>query len=221
MRTITLVFCVVSAASAVVHAQWPQWRGPTRDGVVAAAHVPASWPQAPTLQWKQAIGEGYSSPVVSASRVFVHSRRDPDEIVSAFDLASGKPIWSATYPSAFTRNKYAMSVTKGPFSTPLVADGIVYTLGTSAVLSAFDAASGKVRWRKDWSKEIDTSRMFTGTAMSPIIDSGLLIVHVGDDDAGAFRALDPATRRREVDAARATDLAMRRRSSRPSAVHVS
>jgi outer membrane protein assembly factor BamB len=50
-----------------------------------------------------------------------------------------------------------------------------------------------LRWRKDWSKEIDTSRLFTGTAMSPIIDNGLLIVHVGDDDGGAVRALDPGT----------------------------
>jgi outer membrane protein assembly factor BamB len=176
-----------------VQAQWPQWRGPNRDGIVASANVPTSWPETPTLRWKQTIGEGYSSPVVSGSRVFVHSRRDPEEVVSAFDLASGKPLWSASYQSAFTRNKYAASMAKGPFSTPLVAEGLVFTLGTSAVLSAFDAATGALRWRKDWSKEIDTSRLFTGTAMSPMIDSGLLIVHVGDDDGGAFRALDPAS----------------------------
>jgi outer membrane protein assembly factor BamB len=71
----------------------------------------------------------------------------------------------------------AASMAKGPFSTPLVVDGRVFTLGTSAVLSAFDAATGALKWRKDWSKEIDTSRLFTGTAMSPIVDSGLLIVH--------------------------------------------
>jgi outer membrane protein assembly factor BamB len=82
-------------------------------------------------------------------------------------------------------------MSKGPFSTPLVASGFVYTLGTSAVLSAFDEKTGAVKWRKDWSKEIDTSKLFTGTAMSPVIDSGLLIVHVGDDGGGAFRALDP------------------------------
>jgi outer membrane protein assembly factor BamB len=193
VKRIALVIVVVSTLSAAAHAQWPQWRGPNRDGVVASATVPAAWPQAPTLQWKQPIGEGYSSPVVSGSRVFVHSRRDPDEVVTALDLASGKQVWSATYPSSFTKNKYAMSMNKGPFSTPLVADGRVFTLGTSAVLSAFDAATGALRWRKDWSKEIDTSRLFTGTAMSPIVDSGLLIVHVGDDDAGAFRALDPAS----------------------------
>jgi len=61
------------------------------------------------------------------------------------------------------------------------------------VLTALDAASGKVLWKKDWSNEISTAKMFTGTSMSPIITDGLLIVHVGDDDAGAFRALDPST----------------------------
>lgn len=193
MRIITLVFCAVSAGSAVLHAQWPQWRGPDRDGIVPDAAAPASWPQAPSLTWRQTVGEGYSSPVVSGGRIYVHSRRDPEEIVTALDLATGKAVWSARYRSAFTKNKYAASMARGPFSTPLVAGGRVFTLGATAVLSAFDAASGELRWRKDWSGEIDTSRLFTGTAMSPVLDSGLLIVHVGDDDAGAVRALDPAT----------------------------
>jgi outer membrane protein assembly factor BamB len=177
----------------VIGAQWPQWRGPNRDGVVPAANVPAAWPAKPTLKWTQPIGEGYSTPVIAGGRIFVHSRQDPDEVVTALDLASGKPVWTARYPASFNKNKYANEMSKGPFSTPLVAKGIVYTLGTSAVLSAFDAATGGVKWRKDWSKEIDTSKLFTGTAMSPIIDSGLLIVHVGDDTKGAFRGFDPAT----------------------------
>jgi outer membrane protein assembly factor BamB len=192
MRLVVFTLAAL-VSSAALHAQWPQWRGPGRDGVVPAGSVPAAWPQTPALKWKQAVGEGYSSPIVSNGRIYVHGRRDPDEIITALDLATGKPAWSAKYPAAFTKNKYANSMAKGPFSTPLVANGLVYTLGTSAVLSAFDAATGELRWRKDWSKEIDTSRLFTGTAMSPIIDSGLLVVHVGDDDAGAIRALDPAT----------------------------
>ncbi len=186
-----LVAMVFGAAS--LSAQWPQWRGPNRDGIVAAANVPASWPEKPVVQWTVKTGEGYSTPVVTDGRIFVHSRQEPDEIVTALDLASGKQLWTARYPSSFIKNKYANEMSKGPFSTPLVANGIVYTLGTSAVLSAFDAATGAVKWRKDWSKEIDTSRLFTGTAMSPIIDSGLLVVHVGDDGEGAFRAFDPAT----------------------------
>lgn len=176
-----------------VRAQWPQWRGPSRDGVVAAANVPASWTPKPTVRWTQKVGEGYSTPVVANGRIFVHGRQDPDEVVTALDLATGTPVWTAKYQSAFNKNKYASSMSKGPFSTPLVAGGMVYTLGTSAVLSALDEKTGAVKWRKDWSKEIDTSKMFTGTAMSPIIDSNLLVVHVGDDGAGAFHAFDPVT----------------------------
>jgi outer membrane protein assembly factor BamB len=192
MKQLLAVLAILSSTAAL-QAQWPQWRGPTRDGVVPKASVPASWPEKATQKWKQAVGEGYSSPVVANGRVYVHSRKDPQEVVTAFDLATGKPVWTQQYQSALTKNKYAAEMSKGPFSTPLVSGGVVYTLGTTAVLSAFDAATGKVKWRKDWSKEIDMTKLFTGTAMSPIVDGGLLIVHVGDDGGGEFRALDPAT----------------------------
>jgi outer membrane protein assembly factor BamB len=188
-----LAVLAVAVSSVGVSAQWPQWRGPARDGIVAAAHVPADWPAKPAMKWTQKVGEGYSTPVVANGRIFVHGREDPDEVVAALDLETGKPIWTARYQAAFNKNKYANAMSKGPFSTPLVAGDIVYTLGTSAVLSAFDTKTGALKWRKDWSNEIDTSKLFTGTAMSPIIDNGLLIVHVGDDTEGAFFALDPAT----------------------------
>ena len=188
---ITSTFITISAAG--LFAQWPQWRGPARDGTVAAANVPVEWPAKATIKWTQNVGEGYSTPAVSGGRIFVHSRQDPEEVVTALDLATGKPAWTARYQSAFNKNKYASAMSKGPFSTPLVASGIVYTLGTNAVLSAFDEETGALKWRKDWSKEIDTSKLFTGTAMSPIIDGGVLIVHIGDDTDGAFFALDPAS----------------------------
>jgi outer membrane protein assembly factor BamB len=193
VRRVLIGVALVVSGTVALHAQWPQWRGPNRDGVVPAPAVPAAWPDKPTVKWTQPAGEGYSSPVVDDQRVFVHSRTDPEEVVSAFELDSGEPIWSATYGSSFTKNKYAAAMAKGPHSTPLVSNGRLFTLGTSAVLSSFDAATGALKWRKDWSKDIDSSGLFTGTAMSPIIESGLLIVHVGDDDAGALHALDPAT----------------------------
>jgi outer membrane protein assembly factor BamB len=188
-----LIIPLVLASSVVLSAQWPQWRGPHRDGVVAAAFVPAAWPEKPARMWTQTVGEGYSTPVAADGRVFVHSRKDPEEVVTAFDLATGKPVWTASYQSTFNKNQYAKDMSKGPFSTPVLANGRLFTLGTSAVLTSFDAATGAVKWRKDWSKEVDTSKMFTGTAMSPVIAGGLLIVHVGDDRKGAFRAFDPLT----------------------------
>jgi outer membrane protein assembly factor BamB len=190
---VTIACVVILCAPHVASAQWAQWRGPNRDGIVPSANVPPAWPKQPVLKWTQRIGEGYSSPVVDNGIVFVHSRQDPEEIVTAFDLGSGKTVWSAKYPAPFTKNPYATQMSKGPFSTPLVSNGRLFTLGASGVLSSFDAATGALKWRKDFSKSVDTSKLFTGTAMSPIIASGLLIVHVGDDRAGAFRAFDPQT----------------------------
>src|SRR5689334_5966752 len=84
-------------------AQWPQWRGPARNGSIPAAATP-KWPESWKRAWRTDVGEGYSSPVVSAGRVFVHSRKDPDEIVTALDLASGKVIWQHQYASPFDKN---------------------------------------------------------------------------------------------------------------------
>ena len=82
-----LAVLAILCSTASLHAQWPQWRGPNRDGVVPKASVPAAWPAKATVKWKQSVGEGYSSPVVANGRVYVHSRKDPEEIVTALDLA--------------------------------------------------------------------------------------------------------------------------------------
>jgi outer membrane protein assembly factor BamB len=193
MRAAPLACVAIVCASQIVSGQWSQWRGPHRDGIVPAANAPAVWPKEPVVKWRQPTGEGYSSPVVENGLVFVHSRQDPEEIVTAFHLESGKTIWRATYAAPFTKNPYASQMSKGPFSTPIVSGGRLITLGVTAVLSSFDAATGALKWRKDFSNSVDTSKLFTGTAMSPLITNGLLVVHVGDDRAGALRALDPQT----------------------------
>ena len=192
-QTFALCSLIVLSLSATTYAQWPEWRGPSRDGIVPAASTPKAWPASLQEGWSAPVGEGYSTPVVGGGRVFVHSRRDPEEIVTAFDLASGKQVWSDTHRAPFTKNQYASAMAKGPNATPLLAGGRLYTFGVSAVLTAYDAASGKVAWRHDYTKDIDSSKLFCGTAMSPILVDGAVIVHVGDDRAGAFRAIDAAT----------------------------
>ena len=172
---------------------WGQWRGPTRDGWAPAKDAPAAWPEKLTKKWTAPSGEGYSSPVVSGALVFVHSRQDPEEVVTAFDLATGAVRWTDRYGAPFAKNQYAVNMAKGPNSTPVAADGRVFTLGVTAVVTSYDAATGRVRWRKDFSKEVDTGKLFCGTAMSPVLDRGLLIVHIGDDRRGAVLAFDAAT----------------------------
>jgi outer membrane protein assembly factor BamB len=161
--------------------------------VLTDAESPTLWPAELTKGWSVEIGEGYSSPIAGDGRVFVHSRRDPDEVVSAIDLATGKIAWTQKYPAPTDKNPYAKQMAKGPYSTPLLAGGRVFTLGTTAILSAWNASTGALVWRKDFSARVDTSKLFCGTAMSPLLTKIGLIVHVGDDRGGSIMAIDPAT----------------------------
>lgn len=184
---------VLTGITATPAQEWAQWRGPNRDGVVAAFSPPASWPKSLKLKWKAPVGSGFSSPVVSGGRVYIHTRQDEQEVISCFDLKTGKPVWDSRYTVPFTKNQYAVEMGKGPHSTPVIDKGKLYTLGVSAILSCFDTKTAKLLWRKDFSKQIDTSKLFTGTAMSPVIERNLLIVHVGDDRGGSMIAYDADT----------------------------
>src|SRR5215216_3026258 len=181
----------VTAASAQ---EWTQWRGPARDGSVSGKNVPAAWPESLKQSWRVEIGEGYSSPVVADGRVFVHGRRDPEEIVSSINLADGKVLWQQKYQSTFQKNQYAVEMAKGPHATPLVVGNRLFTLGVTGILNAWDTATGKQLWTRDFSKTIDTSKLFCGTAASPLIVDGRLVVQVGSDiHGGQILALNPAT----------------------------
>lgn len=197
MRHLRWAIALMLASGSVLSAQeWTGWRGPSRDGAVAAALVPKPWPKALSRAWQVDVGEGYSSPVVSRGRAFVHGRRDPDEIVTAIDMATGKVVWQQQYRAAFQKNQYATQMAKGPNSTPLVAGTRLYTLGVTGVLSAWNTADGALVWREDYSASVDTSKLFCGTAMSPMLDGGSLVVQVGSDiHGGRVLALDPATGR--------------------------
>jgi outer membrane protein assembly factor BamB len=190
---LTLVLCLLGSAVAQTQ-DWVQWRGPSRDGVVASGTVPPAWPTAVKPVWRVEVGEGYSSPVVAGNRVFVHSRRDPEELVTAVDMQSGKVLWQQKYPAPFAKNQYAIRMAKGPNSTPIVVGNHVFTLGVTGVLSAWQMSDGSLAWRKDYSAAVDTSKLFCGTAMSPLLEGGSLIIQVGSDvHGGRVLAVDPST----------------------------
>lgn len=182
------VVTALAAAGAQIGTDWPQWRGPNRDGSIGAA-LPAQWPDALKKQWEVTVGGGHASPVVSGNRVVVIAREGDEEIVRALDLASGKEIWRAAYPAPYTVNPAAQLHGAGPKSTPAIADGRVFTFGVGGILSAFDLASGKLIWRTPAPAVLPEY----GTATSPLVDGTSVIAHVGGYQNGALTSFDAAT----------------------------
>lgn len=193
LRTAALAAAFGSLVVAASPADWPQWRGQGRDGLIAGSAPRTSWPQSLEPAWKVAVGAGHSSPVVVGDRVFMFSRVGDDEVVQALELASGKRVWRQSYPAPYTMNMAAMSHGKGPKSTPVIDSGRVFTLGISGILSGFEASSGRLLWRKEFGAQFKETSPLFGAATSPIVDQGRLIVHVGGSGNGALMAFDPAT----------------------------
>ena len=174
-------------------ADWPQWRGPNRDGRVSGVNLPKVWPQTLKETWKVTVGVGHASPILVDGRVFVFARQGEEEVLMALDAATGKEQWRSSNAVSYEMNPAAVGHGKGPKSTPIVWNNRVYTLGITGVLSAHDVATGKVIWRRDFSKQFPATSPLYGTAMSPVIEKGLLIAHVGGHDKGALIAFDAST----------------------------
>ena len=168
---------------------WPQFRGPGRDGVVASFAAPASWPDRLTRKWKVDVGLGYATPVLVGDRVYMFSRQGEEEVLAAHDAASGTRIWTYKYPAPFTISSAAARHEKGPKSTPTFADGRLFTLGMTNVVTAVDAATGKQIWQKPATQ----AQPLYHTGMSPLVDRGLMVVHVGGHNQGALTAYDVTT----------------------------
>ncbi|HYH86065.1 MAG TPA: PQQ-binding-like beta-propeller repeat protein [Pyrinomonadaceae bacterium] len=183
-----------AGAPALPAAEWPQWRGPNRDGLAAGVAPPAAWPKELKQGWRVTVGVGHSSPVVSNGVVYQFARQGDDEVLVALDASTGRELWrSAATPVPYAVNPAASGHGKGPKSTPVVANGRVYTLGIAGLLSAHDARTGRLIWRKDFSKQFPATSPLYGTAMSPVVVGDLLVAHVGGHEGGALTAFDSAT----------------------------
>ena len=170
---------------------WTQWRGPARDGVIASFTPPATWPERLVKRWTVEVGTGYATPIVVGDRVYQFSRVGENETMTAFDAATGKPVWQAGYPAPFTMMSATVAHGPGPKSTPVFFNNRLYSIGMIGTVTAWDAASGKQLWQKPGdSKNVP---MFTTHAFSPIVDGGNVIFHLGGDSGGAITAFDAVT----------------------------
>ena len=136
-----MVGCVVLLSALGVFAQdWPQWRGPNRDGKVTGFTAPQTWPKALTQKWKMTVGAGDATPALVGDRLYVFTRQGDDEVTLCLSAADGKELWRDKYAAQAVTGAAARH--PGPRSSPTVADGKVVTLGVGGVLSCLDAASG-------------------------------------------------------------------------------
>lgn len=194
-KSFILIFIAAFAGLAAAAAQsgstdWPQWRGANRDGAAGGFREPKAWPETLTPRWKVDVGLGYAAPITVGNRVYMFTRQEPNEVLRALDADTGKVVWETKYAAPFKPNPAA---TKrhgtGPKSTPAFANGKLYTFGMSGIVSAFDAKTGKQLWQKP----APPVEPLYHTAMSPLVDRGLLILHVGGHGNGALTAFNVDT----------------------------
>jgi outer membrane protein assembly factor BamB len=193
-RTTALIGITLAGLTAVLSAQntaldWPQWRGPSRDGTLASFTEPKAWPDTLVRKWKIDVGTGYATPIVVGNRVYAFTRQDVNEVMRALDASSGKVVWETSYPAPFEMNSATARHGPGPKSTPTFANGRLFTLGMSGIVTAFDATTGKQLWQKP----APPVEPHFHTAQSALVDRGLVILHVGGHNQGALTAFDAAT----------------------------
>jgi outer membrane protein assembly factor BamB len=176
---LSLWLCAADAAAQGA-AEWPQWRGPNRDGVSKETGLLKQWPEAgPPLVWKvTGAGRGYSSFSASKGRLYTMGLRGEREFVVALDFKTGKEVWATPHGSAFRNDRG-----DGPRGTPTVDGDRVYALGGSGDLSALDAATGKIVWTMNVFQKFGGSNITWGISESPLVIGEKLLVNAGGPGA--------------------------------------
>jgi outer membrane protein assembly factor BamB len=178
-------------AAACLAADWPQFLGPTRNGVSTETGLVKTWPEkGPPVVWEKDVGEGFSGPVVADGKLLLFHRVGDEEVVECWGAADGKPKWKTAYPTHY-RDGFGKG--DGPRATPTVSGGRVYTLGAEGVLQCLKLDNGDKVWRKALREEYKVARSFFGVATSPLVEGGRVLVNVGGKDGAgvvAFAADD-------------------------------
>ena len=169
---------------------FPGFLGPDRNAVVEGAPLAADWSaRPPEIVWRRPIGAGWSGFAIAGGLAYTQEQRGEREFVTCYDAATGKQIWACGY-----RARYAATLAgEGPRCAPAIADGKVFALGATGVLSALEAKSGRLLWRRRITEDAGAKVPEWGFAGSPLVWKGLVIVSAGGRDGRsllAYRAAD-------------------------------
>jgi outer membrane protein assembly factor BamB len=177
----------VTPASAPELPAFPQFLGPSRDATLGGPRLARDWSrQPPKPLWRQALGAGWSGFATSGGIAVTQEQRGGEERVVAYELRSGKPLWS----HADTARYETVIAGIGPRATPTIAGARVYAMGATGLLNALDLASGRKLWSRDVPKETRASLPDWGRSCSPLVLDGRVIVIAGGPDGHRLVAYD-------------------------------
>jgi len=183
-RWLVLLACLGSFAVAAAAANWPQWRGPERNGISQETGLLKEWPkEGPRLLWEaRDIGSGYSTPAVVGERLYLLSNQGmDDEFVKALQVKDGKQAWSTRLGKV--GNPDQKPSYPAARSTPTVDGDLLYALGSDGDLLCLERSTGKVRWQKNLRIDFSGQPGIWAYAESPLIDGDVLVCTPGGADA--------------------------------------
>jgi outer membrane protein assembly factor BamB len=178
---LSLGVLAVCFALPVPAADWPQWRGPQRDGLFSGP----TWPDKLDTNhlrvlWRVELAPSYSGPVVAGERVFTTETKDKRlEVVTAFDRRTGKELWRAEWPGALSVPFFAKSNGDWIRATPACDGESLFVAGMRDVLVCLDVQTGQERWRVDFVKELAAPVPDFGFVCSPLVDEAAVYVQAG------------------------------------------
>jgi outer membrane protein assembly factor BamB len=176
----SLVLLLLWGRKGLAEGEWPQWRGPNRDGISKETGLLKQWPsQGPPMEWKTSgAGQGYSSMSVSDGRLFTMGARGDREFIVAFDVKTGKSLWVTAHGSRFKNDRG-----DGPRGTPTVEGDRLYALGGNGDLSCLETRTGKSVWTVNLLEKFGGSNAHWGLSESPLIVGERILVNAGGPNA--------------------------------------
>jgi outer membrane protein assembly factor BamB len=172
----------VSPRGSAIAANWPQWRGPNRDGISPDTGLIQDWAaRPPKLLWTaEGVGEGFASVSVAGDRIYTSGSRDRGQAVTCLSASDGKIVWHSPISDTVTGD----GGYKGSKSTPTVDGDRLYVVSTDGKISCLKAADGSLVWSKDF-RATWKGKMMSGWgyAESPLVDGDRVLCTPGGADA--------------------------------------
>ena len=169
---------------------WTDFRGPLRDGHYRERPLLAMWPaDGLSPLWKQPVGAGYASFAAARGRAFTIEQRGQEEVVAAYDVLTGREVWTHSWSALFHESMGG----DGPRATPTWSDGRVYALGAMGELRCLEDATGRLIWRTNILEDHRARNLIWGMAGAPLVVGNAVIVTPGGPNGHSIAAYDRAT----------------------------